>query len=667
MATIEQFPVKDDASLDLAKQLSDAPIAALPDGLADDGLPDRGPGVERAELDGDRPDDRDRPPAPDPTDPGPQPPSGDGRERRPPGEIWKDCPVRPLGVNGDNFFYLDRLGQMRAIKKHEGQAMMALFLDRIELLCMKFPTYDKQGDRVPGKFNQMHASTAMITACAERGLFNPEGTVRGVGAWRDDNGALIYHCGKVLLTADGERAPSDIDGKIYPAYPPIPAPGAEGGKDPAPEILGQLSTWKWQRGDVEPMLALGMIGVQMLSGAMEWRPVYWLTGDKASGKSTFQDMVKHLHGGDKGLIQSNDPTKSGITSRLGHSSLPVSIDELEPGDEGSNKERDIIVLARVAASGGQWLRGSADQKGASGNVYSTFLFSSILIPGAMGPQDRSRLITLALDTLDKDAPKPSMDPRTWRKRGAKLKQLLIERWPGWEERLLLWREALAEVGLSGRNGDNYATTLAMADMALNPELPAEDYLKGWAVKIVKAARAETDEIGSDAEDMIQHLIGQPFDVYRRGELHTVAQWIMVAAALPAAPRELVIHGDSGLTEITDQDRDRAAKNANEKLARAGLRVKGKADKAELFIANQPIPGLAKLFEHSRWSRGVWAQSSRRVLGATPVANPLRLAGQSTRGVYIPLKSVAGLLSFPMDRAPATPPSPPAADDFEDYM
>lgn len=648
---------------DLRAQLTGAPVA---EDQTDEDAPEA-PGKAA----GAQPD-TSAPPPPEDGDPGPQPEDRGGgnsghRGGRPFGQIWDGCPVRPLGVNGDFYYYLDRLGQMRVVKKHEGQVMMSIFQDRIGLLCMHFPTFDKSGERVAGKFNQMHASTAMIEACADRGLFNPDGTVRGVGAWRDDNGALVYHCGKVLLTDVGERMPSDIDGKIYPAYPPVPEPLTEVAKDPAPDILAQLCTWSWQRPDVEPMLALGMIGAQMLGGALEWRPVYWLTGDKASGKSTFQDMVKHLHGGDKGLIQSNDPTKSGITSRLGHSSLPVAIDELEPGDEGSNKERDIIVLARVAASGGQWLRGSADQKGASGNVYSTFLFSSILIPGSMGPQDRSRLITLGLDTLAKDAPKPSLDPRTWRKRGARLKRLLIDRWPSWDDRLQMWRAALAEAGLSGRNGDNYATTLAMADMALNEDLPAETHLKGWAAKIAKAAQRDTDDIGSDAEDMIQHLIGQPYDVYRRGELHTVAQWIMVAAALPAAPRELVVHGDSGMVEITDQDRDKAARTANEKLARAGLRVKGRAEAAELFIANSPIPGLAKLFDHSRWARGVWAQSSRRLSGAQPVENPLRLAGQRTRGVYIPLKSVAGILSFPMDRGSAGAPQSPASSDFEDYI
>lgn len=647
---------------DLAEQLARAPVVAEPSARPDpgqsampEGAPGRGdaatarPGVGKS---------KDRP-APPPKGPGPD---------RPRGQIWDGCPVKALGVNGDLSYYLDRHGQLRAVKKHEAQTILHLFGDRIEMLCRKFPTYLK-GSTEPQKhrFDATRASMQMMMAASEKGLFNPDGAVRGVGAWRDDNGGLVYHCGQHLITADGRAEPDEIDGKIYPAYPPIPAPAEVAGRtDPAMAVLDTIESWTWEFQDTTPMIALGMIGVQMLCGALDWRPVYWLTGDKAYGKSAFQDMLKLLHG-DKGLIQSNDPTKSGITSRLGHSSLPVAIDELEPGDERSTKERDIITLARVAASGGQWLRGSADQKGASGNVYSAFLFSSILIPGAMGPQDRSRLITLHLRPLREDAPRLSLDPRTWRQRGAVLKRLLIDRWPGWAERLALWRVALAEAGLGGRNGDNYATTMAMADMALHEALPAADYLSGWARKVARAARSETDEIGSDAEDMLMHLMGQPLDIYRRGRLYTVAQYVMAAAMLPAAPLEL-LSGTDGMLVMDDDERRKAAKRVNDLLATVGLRVRGEGTGAALFIANSPIPGLLKLFQGSRWASGVWKQSTARVIGAEPTRNALTLAGQSSRGVYVPLSNIAGLLSFPMGRAQthAQPQVPPMPADWENF-
>lgn len=632
---------------DLRDQLKNAPVAAEPD-------PQARAKAEEATAAEPKPDDR-----------GGKSPSG-----RPRGEIWRDCPVRPLGVNGEMSYYLDRHGQLRAVKKHEAQVILHLFGDRIELLCHQFPQYDKDGNRKRDRFDQTSAAMAMISACSEKGLFNPDGAVRGVGAWRDDEGNLIYHCGQKLITKDGEIEPRDFDGKIYPAYPPIPHPARRVPRaEPAKEALKQFETWAWEWQDTTPMIALGMTGVLMLCGAMDWRPAYWLTGDKAYGKSAFQDLIKYLMGGEHGLVQSTDATKSGITSRLGHSSLPVALDELEPGDEGSSKERAIIELARVASSGGQWMRGSSDQKGASGNVYSAFLFSSILIPGSMKPQDRSRLITLHLQPLKKDAPKLKLDPRTWKERGAQLKRILIERWPSWADRLELWREALSEAGLSGRNGDNYATTIAMADMALHEEMPSAEMLAGWAEKLAVFAKTETEEIGSDAEDMLQWLIGQPFDVFRRGELWNVAHWIMVAAQLPAAPRALVTGGEDVGGTIDDEVREQAAKRANEKLAKVGLRVKGKCDQAELFIANARLPGLRKLFEKSHWANGEWAQSAKRVPDAQPVSSPLTLAGQRTRGVYVPLRSIGGLLAFPMDRAQtqsgaAAPPMP--QDYEEDY-
>lgn len=631
----------------LGRELKDAPVVAAgkPKAKRKARPQDPGPGPDRAEGEGPQPDQA--------------PPRG--RPGRPKGEIWEGCPVKPLGVNGDFFYFLDRHGQMRITKAEMKPSYILGLFGRIDLLRTRFPKFKKDGGSYPDNFDSQRCNFAMVQAAFEKGLFNPDGAVRGVGAWADDEGQLIYHTGDTLITTAGPRDPGEIDGKIYPAYPPIPAPTATTLKSTAAEdTLATISTWNFARPDIDPMITLGMVCVQMMGGALAWRPAYWFTGDKASGKSTLQDLIRWLHG-DKGLVQSNDPTKSGITARLGHSSLPVAIDELEPGDEGSNKERDIIVLARVAASGGQWLRGTADQKGASGNVYSTFMFSSILIPGSMGAQDRSRLITLNLFPPEKGAVKPTIDPRTWKARGATLKRILIDRWPTWSERLALWREALAKFDLDGRNGDNWATTMAMADMALHVDLPKPAHLEEWARKLSFGARAEVDDIGSNAEDMLMHLLGQRYDVYRRGEQWNVAHWLMTAGQLPGAPRELVGEGIDG--RIDDQVRADAARKANEKLAKIGLRVKGVGEAAELFIPNKPIPGLKELFQHSQWANGVWAQAARRVPGAS--ATQATLAGVTTRGVYIPFRSISGLLAFPMDRstAEAAPPKPADWDEF----
>lgn len=620
---------------DLAAELDDAPIAA-----------------EAAPRTPPKPSDA----PPRPKDDAPMQEGSDrtGRPPRPRGQIWDDCPVRPLGVNGKTSYYLDIHGQMRAVEKHDQQTIMHLFGHMIPKLFVNFPQWDAKADAPKkGRFDANNAAAAMIQACSERGLFDPDGSVRGVGAWVDDDGRLIYHTGDALLIGDKVLKPSDHQGRIYPAYPPIPHPAEAGtDADPAPKILERLATWRWTRPDIDPTVMLGYVCAQIVAGALAWRPTVWITGPRAGGKSSLQALIQHLHGGQKGLIQSADATKSGITSRIGHSSLPVALDELEPGDDRSSKEKDIITLARIASSGGQWYRGSADQKGAGGNVYSTFLFSSILIPGALNTADLSRLIMLNLAPFDEGSKAPVLRADEWRKRGAQLKRILIDRWPTWAERLELWREAFAEHGISGRNGDNWATVMAMADMAQHADMPSAEILSGWTAKISRWVKADVDEIGTDADEMLLHLLTKTYDIYRRGEQYTVAQWLMAGAGLPGAPPGL-------FGSDTPHEKPELAKMVNEKLAKAGLRVIGMGAEAELFIAQAKIGALEELFAKTQWSGGAWIQSASRVKGAKSGRDvgPRKLAGIQTRGVIIPFASMPGLMAFPADRIAPTSAAP----------
>ncbi|MEO1637758.1 MAG: hypothetical protein AAFU41_00755 [Pseudomonadota bacterium] len=596
-------------------------------------------------------------------------PAGSGRpppppRTRPKGQIWDDCPVTPLGVCGDYSYWLDANNQMRHAKKLEAQVIQSLFGHQIPKLIYHFPQWTK-GDppqRAKNRFDQTHASITMHAAASECGVFNPENAVRGQGAWQGDEGELIYHQGDAVLVGGKRVKPGKVGPHIYPALPPVPPPHeGDTSTDPVPELLRVLETWNWTQPDTHPFIALGMIATQMLCGALDWRPVFWLLAPAGAGKSELQKLLRYLHG-DTGLIQSTDVTKSGLTSQLGQSSLPVAVDELEPGDERSSKERDIITLARVAASGGRWFRGSADQTGVGGQVYSAFLFSSILIPGVMKTQDVQRLIRLELRPLDKGAKKPNMQPRTWRARGARIKRFLIDRWPTWSERLELWRAALERAGITGRDADNWGTVLAMADMAQNADLPDDAVTDAWAKKVAFLATADREDTNNDAEAMLLHLMSQPMDVHRRGELFTVAQWVMTAACLPSAPGALRSSSEDGafLDKHAQQD------NANTKLAKYGMRVIREGAEASLFLANSKLHGLLQLFQGSDWAGGVWQQSAARVPGAERGA-PRSLAGIRTRGYEIPLRSVPGLLALPADKDKASLGGPsPDVSDVDDF-
>ena len=613
--------------------------------------------------------------APDQTDPQQDapPPASDGPARPPGrkhGEIFDGCPVTPLGVRDGYSYYLDTWGQLRGLGKHEIQAIRALFGKDNPALERAFPKWRKTEvgyEVVPEEFNAGRAARAMYMASSEQGLFNPDNAVRGVGAWKTETGDLVYHMGNELLVGGEIKAPGKHGRHIYPAYPSIPAPAPAGdAENPVPVLQKLLSTWNWQRPELDPQIVLGLIGVQMLGGALDWRPVYWITGGAGAGKSVLQSLINMMHGQD-GVIASEDPTKSGITSRLGHSSLPVCLDEREPDtDERSSKNADIIALARIAASGGEWLRGSSDQTGSGGKVFSAFLFSSILIPGGMKPQDMQRLIQLNLNRLPEDADPLDLQAPVWRAHGAVYKRNLIARWPTFAKRMAIWRKALAAVGIHGRDADNWGVTITMADMAANEALPDSDETDYWCRLIADAHIQSRAEVTDDAEAMLLHLKTQVLDINRRGDNYTVAEWIMVAAGLPAAPESLL---PLQCADPLPEDHKRRRDKANETLARIGLRVVGLREKAQLFIANAKITGLNELFRGTDWAGGSWKQSALRVPGATICSVPKSLKGTSTRGVNMPITSISGLMSFPAERtgsASATDPQTPTTDT-EDYI
>lgn len=569
--------------------------------------------------------------------------------------------MAPLGVRGDFAYYLDALGQLRAVKDHKLQTVMSLWGHTNHQLQYHFPVFDKDGDRRPNRFDQTQASMVMIQAAAERGLFDPQNGVRGVGCWTDDDGRLIYHAGDEVMHGDEWHPPGRIDERIYPAYPRAPRPAETDGPDPVDEILDTLESWHWTAPDVHPHLALGMIATMMMCGALSWRPTFWLLAPAGAGKSDFQKLIAMLMG-EGGLVQSTDATKAGITSKLGQSSLPVAIDEFEPGDERSNKERDMVQLARVASSGGEWMRGSADQTGVGGKIFSAFLFSSILIPGIMKTQDIQRLIRLEMRPLREDTPPLILQARTWRARGARLRARLFRRWSHWPERLSRWRHILEQEAVKGRDADNWGTVLAMADMAISDRIADEEVMRNWARKVAFLAAADKSDTINDADAMLLHLMSQQHDPFRRGELHNIAQWVMAAAQRPGAVR--AIYGDEHPDPISLRDR---AGQANKVLAKVGLRVQGDGDDALLFIANAQMQGLNDLFRGSQWHGGVWSQSARRVPGAELTPHPLTLAGIRSRGVLMPLRSIPGLMTFQSD-VPDSPAPPRTAldDELEDF-
>ena len=442
------------------------------------------------------------------------------------------------------------------------------------------------------------------------------------------------------MSAGGDLATGRHQGRIYPAYPPVPSPAATGGAGDAVAVIAdELATWNWRRPDVDPEITLGFVGCMMMGGALDWRPHGWITGSKSTGKSRFQSLLSHLNGGEKGLLRSENATAAAIANILRMSTLPVALDELEPDAHNSAKATQIIELMRIASSGGRRIRSSPDQTASETIIRSTFLASSIIIPGVLKAQDRSRILILDLHEFPPGSPTPPpLRSEVWRKRGAVLKRLLIDRWPTWAARLELWREALAAHKIDGRNGDNWATILAMADMARHPDLPSAEVTAGWAAKLARWVLADMAEIGGDSDDVVTWLLSKQIDPMRRGQQHTIGAWLKAAGQRPDAGKR--IFGSDSLQDERDH-----AKLANRHLTPFGMRVVGTATEPVLFIAYKPIQGLVDLFAGSDWAGGAWKQSLERIKEAKPHPSPLYFDGVQTRGTAVPFASIPGLMAL----------------------
>ena len=207
--------------------------------------------------------------------------------------------------------------------------------------------------------------------------------VRGRGAWCDEGGGLVLHCGNQVLINGVWQKPGRFEELVYPTAPAIPRPSPEPVDPSLPtDLLSMFKGWNWIRPEIDPVLALGWVVAGMHGGALEHRPVIWVTGDKATGKTSLQRLIIGVMDG--GLLQSSNATEAAVRQLLGQQSLPVSIDEAE-ADEDNRKMLQLVGLARVAATGGRIHRGGQDHHGVEFTAKSAFMFSSIMIPPLLAP------------------------------------------------------------------------------------------------------------------------------------------------------------------------------------------------------------------------------------------------------------------------------------------
>jgi hypothetical protein len=147
----------------------------------------------------------------------------------------------------------------------------------------------------------------LMQGAAQKGVWDPRTKVRGAGAWKAKNGALILHCGDRVFQypIDGGKpsihSPGFVGDHVYPGASSVPRPseereGCTRESGAAWRLYGILKTWNWARPDLDPLLMLGWICAAMIGGSLKFRPMIWISGEFGTGKSSLQDLIKWLMG-----------------------------------------------------------------------------------------------------------------------------------------------------------------------------------------------------------------------------------------------------------------------------------------------------------------------------------------------------------------------------------
>ena len=301
---------------------------------------------------------------------------------------------RPLGHNRDIFFYMPmRSGQIIKL------SASAHVPNNYHILAPVNSWEDGFKGRRGVDWNR--AYEYCIELCYKMGYFDPHERLRGRGAWKD-KGRNVLHLGTHVYVDGEDYAPHKVPSWfIYQGESPLFVERAKPATDKeATKLMEICMGCSWDK-DVSGILLSGWIALAPLSGLLKWRPHIWLTAASSSGKTWVMDNIMKPVLGNFHRYFAGSTTEAAIRQKMGQDALPIIFDEAE-GETRDAKKRiqSVVELARIASSGGDISKGSADGTGQSYSMRSMYCFASINV-SISHFADENRITKLVLRKDDK--------------------------------------------------------------------------------------------------------------------------------------------------------------------------------------------------------------------------------------------------------------------------
>ena len=533
-----------------------------------------------------------------------------------PGEVEGPCPVLPLGACGGIYFYLSPRGELRvlAARAHTAAELESLFDGILVWARAAFPRFDRSGRNVVG-YELDELRQWLFREASEVGYFDADRDLRGPGAWRDEDGGLVLHCGDEVLFRDAWVPAGDKlgDGIIYPATAPVPRPAdTPAAARAGVELIEFLSCWRWRAPCLAGRLWAGWIACAMVCGALRWRPHVLVAGGPGTGKTTLEGLAEGLLG-PGGSERSADASPAGVRNKLSGAAKAVLLDEVE-NDPLNMRPKQIIELARIASTDGQGhvVRGSPEQRAIAQHIRAAFYFTAVLHP-ALLPQDASRITVLELDPIDAD----TMDQARIEETIAELIGLapalrarMIQGWSRFNHNLQTYRAVLISAGCDSRQADQYSALLAAADVLTSDAATDAETAAAIVAELRPLEILPPDDLDAD---------------HWRCWAHLCSSWIEIAYLEGGSKRMAIGEVLRRVLTLGGQDYLRA-------LRMNGIAIVDRDGTRHVVVANQHR-ALDSIFAGTQWHSGVWRQSLQRLPDAT-TGPPIKFGGYKARGTWL---------------------------------